>query len=83
MEVTEIIKQLPLGYSKLRYKGKLYGITRTDFNKGRSIKVFAEELGGNDYISLNFYSTQTSESIKPCEMKMDKIIHFLKNVEIA
>jgi peptide-methionine (S)-S-oxide reductase len=81
MGVEEKIQQLPIGYSKTMYEEKTYGITRKDFNKGRSIKVYAEELGGKNYISFNFYSTRTSESIKPCEMEIQKIIHFLMNHE--
>ena len=83
MGLKEKIQGLPIGYSKAFYQGKSYGITRMDFNNGRSIKVYAEELGGNDYISLNFYVTKTSEIIKPCEMELEKIVHFLMNVELG
>lgn len=82
MTAKERIQLLPLGYSTVWYNGKQYGVTRKDFNAGKSIKVYAEERGGRDYISLNFYSTHISESIKPCEIKMEKIIHFLSNFKI-
>ncbi len=82
MELKEKIQQFPIGYSKAVYQGKLYGVSRTDFNKGKSIKLYAEELGGNNYISLNFYSTITSEIIKPCEMEIEKVSHFLVNAEL-
>ncbi|MEL4307004.1 peptide methionine sulfoxide reductase [Joostella sp. CR20] len=77
--ILERIQNLPVGYSEVMYQQKKYGVTRTDFNNGKSIKVYAEELGGNDFISLNFYSTQTAESLKPCEMPEAKVIHFLMN----
>ncbi|WP_417443235.1 peptide methionine sulfoxide reductase [Joostella sp.] len=77
--IIESIKELPLGYSEVEYQQKKYGVTRTDFNAGKSIKVYAEELGGNDFISLNYYITSTAENLKPCEMPQQKVIHFLKN----
>lgn len=50
-----------------------------DFNNGKSFKIYAEELGGNDFISLNYYITKTSEKLKPCEMPEEKVIYFLNN----
>ncbi|WP_273569030.1 peptide methionine sulfoxide reductase [Maribacter halichondriae] len=76
--LLEKIRILPIGYSKVLYRNKKYGVTRTDFNSGKSIKLFAEELGGNDFISLNYYLTETAESLKPCEMPEEKVIDFLK-----
>lgn len=68
---------MPIGYSRVSYQGKVYGVTRTDFNDGQSLKIFAEELGGNDFISLNYYNTGRGESLKPCEMPMQKVTDFL------
>jgi len=82
MELLEKIKQLPLGYSEVMYKYKKYGVTRADFNDGKSFKVYAEALGGTDFISLNYYGTQSSELLKPCEMPEKKVIDFLKNLKI-
>ncbi|MBT8313507.1 MAG: peptide methionine sulfoxide reductase [Maribacter sp.] len=82
MRLLDYIQFIPVGYSEVLYKQRKYGVTRSNFNKGRSIKVFAEELGGNDVISLNFYITATSESLKPCEMHEQKVIDFLMNIEL-
>ncbi len=82
MRLLDYIQFIPDGYSEVLYKQRKYGVTRSNFNKGRSIKVFAEELGGNDVISLNFYITATSESLKPCEMPEQKVIDFLMNIEL-
>ena len=71
------------GYSEGYFNSKKYGITKTTFNKGKSIKFYAEELGGNDFVSLNYYITNTEELLKPCEMEEQKVIHFLQNVEIV
>ncbi len=79
--VLKIIKDLPEGYSEGMYMKKKYGITKASFNKGKSFKVYAKELGGTDFISLNYYLTSTEEKLKPCEMPDEKVLHFLHNVE--
>ncbi|MFN8348555.1 MAG: peptide methionine sulfoxide reductase [Spirosomataceae bacterium] len=76
------IEQLPEGYSEGLYKGVKYGITKTTFNQGRSYKIYGDELGGNDFVSLNYYLTAQNELLKPCEMPEEKVIDFLKNVEL-
>lgn len=76
------IKKIPMGYSKGVYKNKTYGITKTIFNNGNSIKVYGEALGGNDFISLNYYITKKEDLLKPCEMTTQKVLHFLENVVI-
>ena len=80
--IKERIKKLPLGYSKIIYQQRKYGLTRTDFNHGKSIKLYAEGLGGNDVVSLNYYITSKEETLKPCEMSEQKVIHFLNNMQV-
>ncbi|MFD2726992.1 peptide methionine sulfoxide reductase [Hyunsoonleella rubra] len=82
MGLLDKIKQLYIGYSKVSYNGKKYGVTRIDFNQGKSFKVYAEELGGTDFISLNYYVTSSSEKLKPCEMPNEKVVHFLNNFKV-
>lgn len=77
--LLKYLLEFPIGYSMVRYDLKRYGVTRTDFNSGKSIKLYAEELGGNDFISLNYYVTATSELLKPCEMPQEKVVDFLMN----
>ncbi len=79
MDVLEKIKQLPVGYSEVKYKNKKYGVTRTDFNQGKSFKIYAEELKGKDFVSLNYYVTSKKELLKPCEMPEKKVLDFFKN----
>lgn len=81
--LLERIKMLPLGYSEVRHFDKKYGVTRTEFNKGKSQKIYAQELGGNDFVSLNYYRTKKEEILKPCEMKKQKVIDFLANYKIS
>ncbi len=80
--ILNSIKKIPEGYSEGIYNDRKYGITKTIFNNGNSFKVYGEELGGSDFISLNYYITKTKEVIKPCEMPEQKVVHFLKNVII-
>ncbi|WP_298754559.1 peptide methionine sulfoxide reductase [uncultured Psychroserpens sp.] len=82
MSILKRIMLLPKGYSEVIFQDKKYGITRTDFNKGKSIKIFAEELAGNDFISLNYYITSDKELLKPCEMPDEKVLQFLNNMII-
>ena len=44
--ILSYIEKLPVGYSVVWYRKKKYGVSRTDYNDGKSIKVYAEELGG-------------------------------------
>lgn len=49
------------------------------FNAGESVKIYAEELKGTNFISLNFYTSSSQHHLKPCEMPEEKVIHFLLN----
>jgi peptide-methionine (S)-S-oxide reductase len=42
------------------------------------VKVYAEEFGGLDFISFNFYLTQSGHQLKPCEMPIEKVTQFIK-----
>lgn len=79
--IFETIQKLSEGYSEGKYQNKKYGITKETFTSGKSFKVFAKELGGNDFISLNYYCIGDEGLLKPCEMPEEKVIAFLKNVE--
>ena len=81
MSVLHQIERLKNGYSEVLYLNKKYGITKSEFYKGRSFKIYAQELGGNNFVSLNYYQTRTEEFLKPCEVPEDKIIHFLNHIQ--
>ena len=57
--------------------GKTYGVSRSDFNQGKSLKVYAEELGGKDFISFNLYLTSEKNLLKACEMPDQKVVDFI------
>ncbi len=77
-----LIHQIPQGYSEARYRGKRYSLTRTDRAGGRAISVYAKELGGNDFISFNYYQTAKGGQLKPCEMPMGKVLAFLERATL-
>ncbi|AWV98793.1 peptide methionine sulfoxide reductase [Arcticibacterium luteifluviistationis] len=81
--VKSLLNHMEEGYSVGMYLGRKYGITKTLFNNGQSVKLYAEELGGTDFVSLNYYSTSKKEILRPCEMPADKVIDFLKKVELV
>ncbi len=79
--VLDALHRIREGYSQGYYKSKRYGMTKTTFNRGKSIKFYAEELGGKDVVSLNYYITNSKEWLKPCEMEAEKVICFLLHVK--
>ncbi|UPS92187.1 peptide methionine sulfoxide reductase [Bizionia sp. M204] len=76
------IQNLPIGYSEVFFNNVKYGVTRSDFNNGKSYKIYAEALNGNDFVSLNYYITNTKEHLKPCEMPEIKVVNFLNNYRL-
>ena len=75
--MKDLLDNIPPGYTLVTYQNRTYGLQRTDFNAGRSSKVYAEELGGTDFISFNYYRTAAGEYLKPCEMAEEKVRAFL------
>ena len=82
MNVLEKILQFPPGYSEAVYNNRKYSVLRRDFNNHKSIKLYAQELGGKDFISCNLYITETKQLLKPCEMPEQKVIRFLSNCQL-
>lgn len=74
------IELLKEGYQEVFFQERKYGLSKKIFNKGKSVKVYAEELGGNNYISFNYYCTPSKLLLKPCEMPKSKVIEFLNNI---
>ena len=71
---------LPVGTFHGHADGRRYVVTKTRFNNGRSTKLVAEELGGNDYISLNWYDTARGGALRPCEMPAAKVVRFVEGL---
>jgi len=77
--VWSILTSWPRGYFTARYAGRRYGVTNTAHANGRSFKLYAEELGGSDRVSLNIYRppSRAEPALKPCEMPIDKVTAFV------
>ncbi|PTX63960.1 hypothetical protein C8N46_101570 [Kordia periserrulae] len=82
MKLLQYIQKLPNGYCEVRYNNAKYSVTKSVFNNEKSYKIYASELGGKNFISLNYYCTSQREILKPCEMPVTKVVHFLENYEL-
>ncbi|GIT98427.1 hypothetical protein [Sulfurovum sp. TSL1] len=72
---------LPNGANDVRYLGKRYLLRKETLLGGKLLKIYAEELGGNDIISGNYYPTIKHGMLKPCEMSDKKVIDFVLNAK--
>lgn len=68
---------LPNGANTIRYLGKRYLLRKETLLDGKLLKIYAEELGGNDIVSGNYYPTLKEGMLKPCEMSDQKVIDFV------
>jgi hypothetical protein len=80
MNKTKFYKKLyalPNGAHNLIYQNRRYLMRKATLLDGRLIKLYAEELGGNDVVSGNYYPTIKSGMLKPCEMSEAKVVDFV------
>jgi hypothetical protein len=70
---------LPEGANDVMYQGKRYLLRKETLLEKKLLKVYAEELGGNDIVSGNYYPTIKGGMLKPCEMSDRKVIDFILN----
>lgn len=88
--VADLVRRLPPGASTVRYDGRRWAVATTSYAQGRSLKVWAEELGGGDVVSANVYLVgaadpgdpgepgEPGEAFRPCEMPAEKVLAFLE-----
>ncbi len=81
MNYRSLIARIPDGNSSGVYRAKKYAISKSTYNGGRSCKIYAEELGGREFISMNFYQMKSGDLLKPCEMPQQKVVDFLREVD--
>ena len=85
MNSTEFYKKLqklPNGANDVFYNEKRYLLRKETLLGGKLLKVYAEELGGNDIVSGNYYPTIKKGTLKPCEMSDAKVIDFVLRVVV-
>jgi hypothetical protein len=82
---TEFIRRysaLPLGDFYAHYEGRRYLVTRTESEDGKRGWLYAKELGGKNHISFNAYRLSSGFKLKPCEMPVQKVTHFVLALEV-
>jgi len=85
MNETEFYRQLLAllnGANYVFYQGKRYLLRKDILLDGKLIKLYAEELAGNNIVSGNYYPTMKNGMLKPCEMSDEKVIDFVLNSTI-
>ena len=73
---------LPNGANDVRYLNKRYLLRKETLLEGKLLKVYAQELGGNDIVSGNYYPTIKGGMLKPCEMSGKKVIDFVLHATV-
>jgi len=63
------------------YNEKRYLLSKQTQLNSKLIKLYAKELGANDFISLNYYPNIKGGLLKPCEMPQEKVIDFILNLK--
>ena len=80
-DFADALAALPVGTFYGAVESRRYVVTKSTFSEGRSIKLVAEELGGDDYISLNWYDLAAGARLKPCEMPAAKVTEFVLSLK--
>lgn len=77
--LATLVDRVPDGWTAVVYAGRPYGLSRRDHADGRSVSLYAEELGGTDVVSTNVYRTGAGVLLRPCEMPAAKVLDFLRD----
>ncbi|MEP6631179.1 MAG: peptide methionine sulfoxide reductase [Lapillicoccus sp.] len=80
-ELQALVDRVPEGWTRVEVDGRAYGLTRTTHTGGRSVSLYAEELGGTDVVSANVWRLAGGTVLKPCEMPVAKVEAFLRDWE--
>lgn len=73
-----LLDRVPEGWTRVSYAGRPYGLSRSTRVGGRSVSLYAEELGGADVVSGNVLRLSGGVVLKPCEMPPEKVLSFLR-----
>ncbi len=65
------------------YQQKRYLLRKETQLNAKLIKLYAQELGGKDFISLNYYPNIKDGLLKPCEMPKEKVISFIETITLS
>jgi len=70
------------GAYDLFFEHQRYLLRKETLLQGKLIKLYAEELGGTNFISLNYYTQTLNGLLKPCEMSDEKVIDFINSCKV-
>ena len=77
-EFLRALRFIPRGHSLGQYAGRRWSTTLEEAAGGKRFKLFAEELGGREFVSFNLYLTgDDMPLLKPCEMPATRVIDFV------
>lgn len=79
---NEKILSLKDGSYDVYFNTNRYLLSKQSMLDGKLIKLYAQELGGNDYISLNYYPYIGNGLLKPCEMPVEKVVNFIVSINV-
>jgi peptide-methionine (S)-S-oxide reductase len=75
------LTELKNGSYDVFYKDTRYLLSKETHLNGKLIKLYAKELGANDFVSLNYYGEIGEGLLKPCEMPKEKVIDFVLHLK--
>jgi hypothetical protein len=79
---SKTLMALPNGSYDVIFERKRYLLSKESKFADKIIKLYAKELGGSDFVSLNFYPYIDKGLLKPCEMPAEKVIAFILNAHV-
>jgi hypothetical protein len=71
------LNAIPEGHSLGLYQGRRWRVEKTTYTGGRSVKLYAHDLAGPDFVSLNLYHLAAGDVLKLCEMAEAKVRAFV------
>jgi len=81
-QFSQKLSSLKDGSYDVFFNSRRYLLRKETHLDSKLIKLYGEELGGNDFISLNYYPEIQGGLLKPCEMPQQKVIDFILNLEL-
>ena len=82
-EFNQKIQQLTNGSYDVIFDEKRYLLSKETHLDGKLIKLYAKELGANDFISLNYYPFLQDGLLRPCEMSQEKVKTFILQMKVV
>ena len=76
--LSGLLERVPVGWTRVAFEGRPYGLSRVDRVGARVVTVTAEELGGPDFLSANIYRTTAADLLRSCEIPDEKVLVFLR-----